>query len=157
MLAAAVGAGCSGSPAVVDRPSGELEPGERVFPQNPGSTVVLIALEFVGTPYRAGGTSTRGVDCSGLAFAVYGRIGVRLPRTSEDQARTGQRVERAELHQGDLLFFAGDGGASTIGHVGIYTGRGEFIHASTRSRSVRFDRLDNKYFANRYVIARRVL
>jgi cell wall-associated NlpC family hydrolase len=89
-----------------------------------------------------------------LTFAVYRSVGVKLPRSSDDQARVGAPVTRDELAPGDLVFF---GSSSNVSHVGIYAGDGEFIHASTRSRSVRFDRLDTKYFANRYLAARRVL
>jgi cell wall-associated NlpC family hydrolase len=152
MAAVAALAGCGGySP--VDKPSGD--PGEQSRDtRDPGKTVVQVAEEFVGTPYRSGGTTTHGVDCSGLSFAVYRRVGIKLPRTSEAQARVGNHIDRDELRAGDLVFF---GSGSNVNHVGIYANDGEFIHASTRARSVRFDRLDNKYFRNRYIGARRVL
>ncbi len=119
-----------------------------------GNEVVELAEEFLGTPYRSGGTSTNGVDCSGLTYAVYKEVGVKLPRNSDDQARVGEAVSRDELAPGDLVFF---GSGSNVSHVGIYTGGGEFIHASTSARSVRFDRLDTKYFDRRFVTARRVM
>jgi cell wall-associated NlpC family hydrolase len=152
MLSAAFLAGCGG-PSSVDRPS--EEPGEaRHNPEDTGKTAVKVAEEFIGAPYRNGGTTRDGVDCSGLAFAVYRRVGVKLPRTSDAQARTGHHIDRDELRAGDLVFF---GSGDNVTHVGIYADDGEFIHASTRARSVRFDRLDNKYFRNRYIGARRVL
>jgi cell wall-associated NlpC family hydrolase len=152
MLAAALLAGCGGYDAI-EHPS--TEPGESTqSSREPGQEAVKVAEEFIGTPYRSGGTNTNGVDCSGLTFAVYREIGVRLPRTSHEQARAGTHIDRDELRPGDLVFF---GSGSSINHVGIYADDGEFIHASTRSRSVRFDRLDNKYFRNRYIGARRVL
>jgi cell wall-associated NlpC family hydrolase len=119
-----------------------------------GHDVVRAAAAFVGTPYRSGGTTESGVDCSGLTFVVYRQLGVRLPRSSDEQARVGQPVGLDSLRAGDLLFF---GSGSNVSHVGIYAGDGEFIHASTRARSVRYDRLDNRYFRNRYLTARRVL
>ncbi len=119
-----------------------------------GSEVVSLAEQYLGTPYRSGGTTPNGVDCSGLTFAVYREVGVKLPRSSDEQVRVGEPVSRDHLAPGDLIFF---GSNRNVSHVGIYAGGGEFIHASTRSRSVRFDRLDTKYFANRYVGARRVL
>src|SRR5712672_2134413 len=152
LLVAAALAGCGGYSSV-DHPSGE--PGdEQESVDDPGKRAVKVAEEFIGTPYRSGGTTTDGVDCSGLAFAVYRRVGIKLPRTSDQQARSGNHIDRDELRAGDLVFF---GSGSNVTHVGIYADDGEFIHASTRARSVRFDRLDNKYFRNRYIGARRVL
>lgn len=121
-----------------------------------GRDVVRRAESFLGAPYRFGGSSAQGLDCSGLVYQVFRQIGIALPRTSRAQSGFGASVGRAQLRAGDLVFFkTGRGGA--ISHVGIYAGGGEFIHASTRSRRVRYDRLDNRYFRNRFVTARRVL
>lgn len=151
LLAAALVAGCGGY-APIDQPSGE--PDHAQENSDPGKTAVKVAEDFIGAPYRSGGTTPNGVDCSGLTFAVYRQIGVKLPRTSHAQARAGSHIDRDQLRAGDLVFF---GSGSSVNHVGIYAEDGEFIHASTRSRSVRFDSLDNKYFRNRYIGARRVL
>ncbi len=155
-------AGCSSSPRFAG-PSSPAEPAAGVTYSLPpsgepgdtgGNAIVRRAADYLGTPYRNGGTTTKGVDCSGLTWTVYRSFGISLPRTSREQAGVGTPVPRNELTAGDLIFF---GSGNTISHVGIYAGDGEFIHASTRSRSVRFDRLDNKYFRKRYVTARRVL
>ena len=120
-----------------------------------GDDVVHQAEDYIGTPYRSGGTTPGGMDCSGLVFNVYRSFGIALPRTSRDQSRFGREINRSQLQPGDLVFFNTSGRG--VSHVGIYSGRGEFIHASTRARRVRFDRLDNKYFRKRFVVARRVL
>jgi len=120
-----------------------------------GVDVVQQAEDYIGTPYRSGGTTPGGMDCSGLVFNVFRSFGIALPRTSRDQSHFGQEVSRSQLQPGDLVFFNTSGRG--VSHVGIYSGRGEFIHASTRARRVRFDRLDNKYFRKRYITARRVL
>lgn len=114
------------------------------------------AKTFLGTPYRSGGTSYKGVDCSGLAVAVYREFDIRLPRTSLDQSRAGRPVDRSGLKPADLVFFkTSNRGAVT--HVGIYIGKGRFIHAATSTRAVRIDALNDPYYHQRYVAARRVL
>jgi cell wall-associated NlpC family hydrolase len=151
LLLAALLAGCGGYSSI-DRPAGEPE--QRQEANDAGKQAVKFAEEFIGTPYRSGGTTSNGVDCSGLTFSVYRRVGVRLPRTSDEQARTGSHIDRNDLRAGDLVFF---GRGSNVTHVGIYNHNGEFIHASTRAHSVRYDSLDTKYFSDRYIGARRVL
>jgi cell wall-associated NlpC family hydrolase len=151
LLLAALLAGCGGYSSI-DRPSGEPEQHEDA--KDTGKQAVKLAEEFIGTPYRSGGTTTNGVDCSGLTFSVFRRVGIRLPRTSDEQARAGSHIDRDELRAGDLVFF---GKGSNVTHVGIYNEDGEFIHASTRAHSVRYDSLDTKYFRSRYLGARRVL
>jgi len=158
LAATAALTGCSVSPRYTAEP--KVQPTE-VSPdgeQRPlgGNAVVEEAQRYLGAPYRNGGTSRNGIDCSGLSWAVYKSFGVALPRTSSAQSAFGAPVERGALRPGDLVFFR-TGGSSTVSHVGIYTGDGEFIHASTQHRRVKFDRLDNKYFKRRYVTARRVL
>jgi cell wall-associated NlpC family hydrolase len=117
---------------------------------------VRFAKTFVGAPYRSGGTSYKGVDCSGLAYVVYRQFDIRLPRTSSDQSRVGVHVDRSDIEPADLLFFRTTRRGS-ISHVGIYIGKGKFIHASTGARTVRVDALNDEYYRNRYVGARRVL
>lgn len=155
--AAVTMAACASSPRYTNRPASVARtetPNDGHVDVN-GKAVVNRAETYLGTPYRNGGTTDRGVDCSGLVYSVYRTFGIALPRTSRDQSRFGTEIDRSRLAPGDLVFFKTNG--RSVSHVGIYTGKGEFIHASTRSHRVRFDRLDNKYFANRFVTARRVL
>jgi cell wall-associated NlpC family hydrolase len=152
ILALAAMAACTSAPRY--RSSGPK-------PQTPpsdvkGDEVVREADNFLGVPYRSGGTTQGGVDCSGLVVTVYQKFGIAMPRTSQDQAHFGQQIDRSNLLPGDLVFFRTSGNTN-ITHVGIYSGDGEFIHASTRSKQVKYDRLDNKYFRKRYATARRVL
>lgn len=112
------------------------------------------AERYLGSPYVYGGTGAKGFDCSGLVYRVYSESGVRLPRTSAAQYRVGASIAQGELRPGDLVFF-GDRGR--VNHVGIYTGRGRFIHASTSKRQVRKDKLSQSYFRRHYLGARRVV
>ena len=113
------------------------------------------ALGYLGTPYRWGGTSAAGVDCSGLVYLVYSPYVTNLPRTSYEQWTAGVAVDRADLEPGDLVFFNTDGtGAS---HVGIYIGDGQFVHPAASAQRVIVDQLDSPYFIMHYLGARRVL
>jgi cell wall-associated NlpC family hydrolase len=120
------------------------------------SEIVDVAKSYIGTPYRNGGTSRRGVDCSGLIVAVYERFNILLPRTAINQSTVGTPVHRSKLKPGDLVFFK-TSLSRPVSHVGIYIGRGSFVHASTRTRRVRIDQLDDAYFRKRFVLARRVM
>ena len=122
-----------------------------------GSDLVRTARRFIGSPYRWGGTSARsGFDCSGLTMTVYRLNGLELPRSASAQHRAGAPVARSDMRPGDLVFFA-TGRRGRVSHVGIYTGRGEFIHAPGRGKTIRTAMLDNGYFRSRYKGARRYL
>jgi peptidoglycan DL-endopeptidase LytE len=113
------------------------------------------ALTYLGVPYRYGGTTPAGLDCSGLVQLVYTPYGAILPRTSYDLWTAGVPVDRPGLEVGDLVFFNTDGtGAS---HVGIYIGGGEFVHPASGAGRVVIDRLEAPYYSARYIGARRVL
>jgi hypothetical protein len=119
--------------------------------------IVGTAKRFLGVPYRWGGSSRReGFDCSGLTMVVYQLNGLNLPRSSREQYRVGTPIEKSQLSQGDLVFFATSGGRR-VSHVGIYVGNGEFIHAPRRGKKIRTERLTKRYFKNRYVGARTYL
>ncbi len=121
----------------------------RLVPIPLGSRAARIALRAVGTPYRWGGSSKRGFDCSGLVMWAYAKLGVALPHQAAGQAQLGRRVPRRKLLPGDLVFFRG------YGHVGMYVGRGRMVHAPQSGERVRIERLAGNY-GRRLVEARRV-
>ncbi|MCL2874916.1 MAG: C40 family peptidase [Betaproteobacteria bacterium] len=112
---------------------------------------------YIGVPYRWGGTNPiSGLDCSGLTQLVFrNAVGVDLPRTAIEQAGQGNRVSVRELKPGDLVFFNTIG--QNISHVGIYVGNGKFLHAPATGKLVRIDKLYAKFWAQRYVTARRMI
>ena len=106
-----------------------------------------------GTPYKYGGTSRTGIDCSGFIYRTYkDQLGIVLPRTTADQSKLGEAVTRAELTEGDLVFFKT---STKVRHVGIYLGDDKFMHASS-SKGVMISLLSNPYWSPRYWMARRV-
>jgi cell wall-associated NlpC family hydrolase len=149
-LALAVLASCSSAPRY------QARPGDAGLPAPNRDEIVRFAKTFVGTPYRPGGTSRKGVDCSGLVIAVYGEFDIRLPRTSVDQSRIGDVVDRSGLEPADLLFFK-TARRDPVSHVGIYIGGGKFVHASTSERRVRVDALSDDYYKRRFTVARRIV
>lgn len=99
-----------------------------------GSDIVAYAKRFIGTPYRYGGTSPNGFDCSGFTQYVYSNFGGNLPHNSSSQFGCGTAVSKSELQPGDLVFFSS---SSRISHVGIYVGGGKFIHSPQAGESVK--------------------
>lgn len=122
--------------------------------------VVDYALEFDGVKYKYGGTTKKGMDCSGLVFASYKKFDILLPRTTTDLAKHGNWIDLKEVKPGDLLFFATRKNSRTVNHVGIVTnssiGNVEFLHAST-SNGVMVSNLAERYWYFAFVQARRVL
>ena len=124
-----------------------------------GSDIAALAENYLGVRYVYGGASPSGFDCSGFTMYVYAQFGYGLPHGATWQMSYGQPVSRGELQAGDLVFFhSTDGGStSSASHVGIYVGGGTFIHASSGSSyCVKYSSLNESYYANHYLTARRI-
>lgn len=118
--------------------------------------LVFTAIGFLGVPYRRGGNSVEtGFDCSGFVKAMYEQtVGLILPRKAEQQAASTQKIERAELQPGDLVFF--NTMRRAFSHVGIYVGEGKFIHSPKPGAEVRVEDMGVAYWSTRFDGARRV-
>jgi len=123
-------------------------------------TAVATARSYMGTPYKYGGTTRAGIDCSALLYHAYQAANISLPRTSKEQAKQGERISKANLKVGDLLFFATGDKKREITHAGIVSsakgGEIKFIHASS-SLGVTESSLSSSYYKKRFRKARRVL
>ncbi len=119
------------------------------------SDAVDLAASLIGRPYVWGAEGPGAFDCSGLTQYVYGEFGVELPRRAISQSRVGDAVRR-RLQRGDLVFFSSDTRRSLVTHVGIYEGAGMMIDASKRHGRVRRDDLDEAYWIERFMFARRM-
>jgi cell wall-associated NlpC family hydrolase len=121
----------------------------------PPSRLSSIIDSYIGVPYRYGGTSRKGIDCSGLVFLVFKELAhAKMPRSSRQLARLGRPVNRGGAKPGDLVFFRG-GMFNGINHVGIMVGQDRFAHASTK-KGVMYSRLDEEYFTNHFAFIKRV-
>jgi cell wall-associated NlpC family hydrolase len=139
------------SPRVDVRPSPPPPPRPKRSAEPPlGTRAVELARRWIGAPYRWGGASPGGFDCSGLVYYVYKQLGVDLPHNAAELYGHGTEVPRSRLYPGDLLFFEG------LGHVGIYAGDGKMIHAPQSGEHVELIRLADRYGA-RLIGARRIV
>jgi cell wall-associated NlpC family hydrolase len=125
------------------------------------AAVVETARSFTGTPYKYGGTTRAGMDCSALTTHAYRTINIPLPRQAEAQAAVGEKIKRSDVQPGDLVFFATGKKKREITHVGIVTERKsgsdiKFIHAST-SLGVVETNLFSDYYNKRFRLARRII
>lgn len=128
----------------------------RLSISNKAAELVVTALGFLGAPYRRGGnTMETGFDCSGFVKAMFEQsAGPILPRKAEQQAAAAQKIDRADLQPGDLVFF--NTMRRTFSHVGIYIGEGKFIHSPKPGAKVRLENMGLTYWSRRFDGARRV-
>lgn len=143
-------AGCAGAPHRAPSASaGSTKPTAELSDQ-----AASHALRMIGKPYRYGGASPSGFDCSGLVLYSYKQAGLSLPRSTDKQRSASRAIRVADVRRGDLLFFNQEG--KKHGHVGIYVGRGKFVHAPSSGKSVRSDTLGNPYWKRHLSEARRI-
>jgi cell wall-associated NlpC family hydrolase len=141
-VSAATGA-CAARTARVPEPGAEA------------NAAVSAAAGLIGTPYRNGGTTPDGFDCSGFTQYVYREAGIALPRSVQEQFAVGIPVDRDRLRAGDLVFFAIDG--QTVSHVGLAVGPDRFVHAPSSRGRVREESIATSYWEPRYAGARRIV
>ena len=124
--------------------------------KDPRQEIIDLAMTCLGIPYKRGGSTTKGFDCSGFVHYVLKNLGYSPNRTAADQYRMGSYVSKKNLQPGDLVFFAGTYKAG-ISHVGIYLGDGQFIHSPHSGDVVKISDLNSSYYKSHYHGARRVV
>ncbi len=148
LVLAMTAGGCASEPAYPVHRTAVLS--RNKLPLPPGAS---IAAALVGTPYRYGGTSPRGFDCSGLVYYAYRRAGIRVPRTTQAQLRNAYHVPLDQLQPGDLVFFKLD--RRPVSHVGIFAGNNRFIHAPSSGKGVSFTAMSDPYWQAHVIAAGR--
>lgn len=152
VLSALLLAACVGAPPPRQLPADAAA--TAVEQQSPGQAIAQLADSLRGTPYRFGGATPGGFDCSGLVFFTHRELGLRVPRTARGQFAAAALIDVRDLQPGDLVFFQLN--SRTVDHVGIYAGKGRFIHAPRTGRTVDYDSLLDNYYADRFAGAGRV-
>ena len=117
------------------------------------SKIVDLAESKLGCKYVWGATGPNTFDCSGLMYWCHKQLGISIPRTSLEQSKSGKLVSKSDLQVGDLVFFKTT--SAPVGHVGMYIGNDQFIHAPNKNKPVKVDSLSSSYYSSRYVNARR--
>lgn len=144
-------------PAPKPKPEPTPKPTSTASASKTARKAISAARDYLGVPYRYGGMSRKGMDCSGLMVLAYRKAGMELPRTSSLQSKTGKRLKKSQIRPGDLVFFDSNLNGK-INHVGLVTEVKKndvvFIHATT-SRGVVEDRISNRYYQQRYKRAMR--
>ncbi len=154
-------AGCASSPPPQSLPPPSIDPPPLSVPdvrwdgstdsavlKGRGEQLADFALRQRGIPYRYGGATRDGFDCSGLVFFAHRQLGVSVPRTSRDQARQADEIKKRKLEPGDLVFFKI--GSRHVNHVGVYVGDSHFVHAPGKGKAVTVNSLDDEYYERRF-------
>jgi cell wall-associated NlpC family hydrolase len=133
-----------------ENPAGRIdaESAGAMAPRDRGEALAQLAVKLLGSPYRFGGATPSGFDCSGLVFYAHRELGLAVPRTSRDQAREADEIPARKLERGDLVFFRI--GKRHVDHVGIYIGDRLFIHAPRSGRPVTLQSLDDEYYEKHF-------
>ena len=113
-----------------------------------GSRIIAKAAEYLGTPYRYGGASASGFDCSGFTQFVYSEVGIKIKRTSAQQYENARKISFEQLQKGDLVFFSTNSGKPD--HVGIYIGDKKFIHAPSKGKKIQISSFENSYWKEKF-------
>lgn len=128
---------------------------EEITGTNAKDRLILFAKKFINIPYKFGGNSIMGIDCSAYVQRVYSLIGITIPRSARLQFKEGEIVDRDSLSIGDLVFFRTY--ASFPSHVGIYLGNDLFIHSSSKGKKVSIDSLKTPYYFKRFIGGKRFI
>jgi len=146
--------GCGSQPAYERQPvlTPQREASPQRLPLTVGEHAARIAVQQIGTPYRFGGNSRSGFDCSGLVQYSYSQAGKTIARTSGQQWSTTLPIAHKQLRAGDLLFFSI---AGKMSHVGIYVGDQRFVHAPSTGRTVELESLASPFYARAFIRAGR--
>ena len=116
----------------------------------------LEAADWIGAPYRGGGDSKKGTDCSGMVYQIYKKVyRIQVPRNSEELKDKSYKIAKRNLKEGDLVFFSSSRSRKKVAHVGIYLKNGRFIHSST-SRGVIVSRLVEDYYSRHWISGGRI-